>query len=105
MRSKFVSAMARLLDQHRGRLFDVGPQCLQELRAHSAVDDTVVDRERAAHHIADHHLALARHHPLLAYADGKDHRLWWIDDGGKFLDAEHAEIGDREPSALEFIEL
>src|SRR5436190_17570672 len=101
MMSKLVSAMARLLDQHRCRLLDIGPEGLQELRAQRAVDDAMIDRERAAHHVADHHLALAHDDALLADADREDHRLRRIDDGGELLDPEHAEVGDRESAALE----
>src|SRR5260370_18226 len=104
MMSKLVSAISTLLDQHRGRLLDIGAQRLQVLRAHRAVDHAMIDRQGAAHHVAHDHLALARDRPHLAHADRQDHRLRRIDDGGKAVDAKHAEIGDSESAALKLVE-
>ena len=42
---------------------------------------------------------------LLAGADRQDAALRRVDDRGELLDAEHAEVGDREGAALELLEL
>ena len=39
--------------------------------------------------------------PLLDRADGEDRRLRRVENGDELLDAEHAEVGDRERAALE----
>ena len=70
-------------------------------RADGAVDDAVIDRERAAHHRGDRELAVLHDGALLAGADRQDAALRRVDDGGELLDAEHAEIGDREAAALD----
>ena len=65
----------------------------------------MIDRQGAVHHVAHDNLPLAHHWPLFARADGEDHRLRRVDDGGKVLDPEHAQVGDREAATLELFEL
>src|SRR5579859_7515142 len=36
-------------------------------------------------------------------ADGEDPGLGWVDDGRELLDAEHAEVGDSQGAAFEFL--
>src|ERR1700761_6392739 len=91
--------------KHGGRFFDELPERLQEAGAGRTIDDPVIAGQRDGHHrrgldlVADHHSA------LLACAHCHDRGMRRVDHGGEILDAEHAEIGDREGAALELLRL
>src|ERR1700730_4367443 len=104
MRSKSCSAMIRPpLEQHRQRIFDQALEGLEEGRTNRAVDHAMVDRQRAGHDRRDGQRAVLDDRTLFAGADRQDGAVRRIDDGGEFLDAEHAEVRDREGAALELL--
>ena len=103
----FISSVNFSLFQiqyHSAGIFQV---CLPQIRktCHGgAVDDTMVNRKRAAHDRGDGGGTVLDDDPLLPRANGQDGPVRWVDDGRKFPNAEHPEIGDRECPALEFLE-
>ena len=65
----------------------------------------MVDGQRHRHHRPHDDLAVDRDRPVDGRADGEDRRLRRVEHGGELLDAEHAEVRDRERAALEVGEL
>ena len=63
------------------RIFDQLLEGGQELGADRAVDDAVIDRERAGHHRRDRERAVLHDRALLAGADRQDAALRRVDDG------------------------
>src|SRR5215472_16486925 len=81
--------------QHRRRTLDISLERTDQLCAERSVDSTVMGRQRHFHLSGDGDLAVTNHGALYAGADRQDGGMGRVDDGGEFLDAIHAEIGNR----------
>src|SRR3546814_17435457 len=90
--------------QHGQRVVDIALEGLQQLGAKRTVDRAMVDRQRAGRDRGRHDLTLAHDGPLLAHADSEDAALRRIDPRLELLDAEHAEIRDREGDRKSVVE-
>src|SRR6185437_5098828 len=86
------------------RLLDEGDQRVEKTRSDRAVDRAMVEREREDERGADRWLAADRDDPVRDPADGEDRRLWCVDDRAERVDAEHAEVRDRERAALDVVQ-
>ena len=81
------------------RLLDERDERTQELGAVRAVDRAVVAGERDVHHRRDVDLAVDDDGRRLHGADGQDRHLRRVEHGDELVDAEHAEVRDRERAA------
>jgi hypothetical protein len=73
---------------------------LQQLRPQRAVDDPVIDAERDGHDRGHGQFAIRADDGFLhARAHREDRAVGRVDDGVEIVDAEHAEVGDREAAA------
>ncbi len=86
----------RFLERQLERVLEPLADATQELGGVGAVEDPVVARQRQPHDVADDDLAVAHDRRRRHRADGQDRRLRRVDHGDEALDAEHAEVGDRE---------
>ena len=77
----------------------------RNVAAVGAVDRAVVAGQHQLHDRRDLDLPVADDRLVLDRADGEDRDLRRVEDGGELLDAEHAEVRDRERPALEVREL
>ena len=83
-RSVGLAAVARTAHSIRLSGSSMMPlQRLHELGRQRAVDDAVVDRQRAGHHRGDGQRAVLHHRPLLAGRDRQDAGLRRVDDRGE----------------------
>ena len=80
-------------------LFERGKQ----FGAGRAVDGAMIAGKRRAKQRRRNDLAVVNDRPRLARTDREDRRLRRVDDRGKFLDPEHAKIGDGADTALIFL--
>src|SRR6266702_2326504 len=71
----------------------------QEAAGRPAVADPMVERERALGHVAGHDLAVDDPGTLDDPADAQDRGLRVVDDGGRAIHAEYAEVVHRERAA------
>src|SRR4051794_14135518 len=85
-----------LADNQRQWVLDVAPNRLQKLRAGGAIDHAMIAAHRDSHTLTNLELSIDHDGHFLDAADGEDSCLWRIDDRSKLIDAEHAEVGDRE---------
>src|SRR5215467_12908934 len=92
-------------NKHRSRALDISLERAEQLRTERTIDGAVIGRQRHLHLGGDGELAVADHGALNAGADAKNRGMGRVDDGGEFLDAIHAEIGDRRRAALIFLRL
>ena len=67
-----------------------------------AINRTVVEAARGAHHRGDLERIVDHIGPLFASTDGHDHALGRVDDGFELLDAEHAHVGKTGSPTLVF---
>ncbi|PZS39412.1 MAG: hypothetical protein DLM62_08450, partial [Pseudonocardiales bacterium] len=75
----------------------------QERGGGRAVEDPVIDRQGELDHRPPGQLPITDDRFLGSRPDGEDGRLGRVDDRSEVVDAEHAEVADREGTASEFL--
>src|SRR6266702_7446206 len=89
--------------QHEAWLLQELLERLKEPGGRGAVNGTVAERRGEGRHGPDGRLTVDRDDPVLDRAHGDDRRLRRVEDGGEALDAEHAQIRDRERAPIEVV--
>src|SRR5215831_12798538 len=99
--ARFVHAATS--DHQSDRMLDEMPEGGKQLGAEDAVDDTAIARQRDRHLTGEAYPSVrGLGRPSCGGPNRENRRVGRINDGGEFLDAMHAKIGNRRDAALNF---
>src|SRR4030095_528791 len=82
------------------RLFEQSLDLLEKPSSDCPIDDAVIGGETHGHYRTHSNALAVRHDAWTDLADRKSRTLRRIDDGDETIDAEHAQVRDRESTAF-----
>ena len=80
------------LHQHQPGVFDIHAEGAEEFGTEGAVNAAMIRGQRDRHLVFDHDVVAAHDGSPFSDTHGQDCSVGRVDDGGKILDAEHAEV-------------